>query len=451
MSQLLPRFASIRAFGWLALLLLLATPAYAEVKFQEVTSAKGVTAWLVEDYSVPLITIRFAFDGGTSQDPVGKEGLANLMTYLFDEGAGDLDSDAFQIRLDDAGAEQSFAADADTIYGGMRMLADQRDEAFGLLKLAIQSPRFDQNPIDRMRAQVVSGIVAAAQSPETAAQQQWSEALYGTHPYARRSEGTLETVKSLTADDLRAMHKALFARSNLHVGVVGAIDAETLKTVLDNLFGDLPADPVLVAVPDVTPNLGQDLHIDYDLPQTSISLAFPGIKRDAPDFFAAYLMNTILGGDGFSSRLFDEVREKRGLTYGISSSLSNAQHSDLLLIGTQTRADRTSETLGVMRDVIARMAADGPTDAELASAKQYVIGSYAISELGSSTAIASTLVGLQLKDLGIDYLSRRADLINAVTVTEVKAAAAKLLSAKPAMLILGPPAADAAAPATPPS
>lgn len=444
MSQILPRalFAPVRTLGWLALLplLLLATPAAAEVKFQEVTSAKGVTAWLVEDYSVPLITIRFAFDGGTTQDPVGKEGLANLMTYLFDEGAGDLDSDAFQIKLDDAGAEQSFAADADTIYGGMRMLADQRDEALGLLKLAIQSPRFDQNPIDRMRAQVVSGIVAASQSPETAAQQQWSEALYGTHPYARRSQGTLETVKGLTADDLRTMHKALFARSNLHVGVVGAIDADTLKTVLDNLFGDLPADPVLVPVPDITPRLGQDLQVPYDLPQASISLAFPGIKRDAPDFLAAYLMNTILGGEGFSSRLFDEVREKRGLTYGISSSLSSAQHSDLLVIGTQTRADRTSQTLGVVRDVIAGMAKDGPTEAELASAKRYVIGSYAISELGSSVSIASTLVGLQLKGLGIDYLSRRADLINAVTLDQVKAAAAKLLSAKPAMLILGPSA-----------
>ena len=447
MSQLLPRafFAPVRTLGWLATLLpalLLATPAQAEVKFQEVTSAKGVTAWLVEDYSVPLITIRFAFDGGTTQDPVGKEGLANLMTYLFDEGAGDLDSDAFQIKLDDAGAEQSFSADSDTIYGTMRMLADQRDEAFGLLKLAIQSPRFDQNPIDRMRAQVVSGIVAASQTPETAARQQWSEALYGTHPYSRRSEGTLETVKGLTADDLRAMHKALFARSNLHVGVVGAIDAATLKTVLDNLFGDLPADPVLVPVPDITPALGKDLMVPYDLPQSSISLAFPGIKRDAPDFFAAYLMNSILGGQGFSSRLFDEVREKRGLAYGINSALSSAQHSDLLVIGTQTRADRTSETLGVIRDVIAGMAADGPTEAELASAKQYVIGSYAINELSSSTAIASTLVGLQLKDLGIDYLTRRADLINAVTVEQVKAAAAKLLTVKPAMLILGPAAED---------
>ncbi|MGV8951997.1 MAG: M16 family metallopeptidase [Cypionkella sp.] len=418
--------------------LLLTTPAQAEVKFQEVTSDKGVTAWLVEDYSVPLITIRFAFDGGTTQDPVGKEGLANLMTYLFDEGAGDLDSDAFQIKLDDAGAEQSFSADSDTIYGTMRMLADQRDEALGLLKLAIQSPRFDQNPIDRMRAQVVSGIVAASQSPETAAQQQWSEALYGTHPYARRSEGTLETVKSLTADDLRAMHKAIFARSNLHVGVVGAIDAATLKTVLDNLFGDLPADPVLAPVPDIIPALGKDLLVPYDLPQSSISLAFPGIKRDAPDFFAAYLMNSILGGQGFSSRLFDEVREKRGLAYGISSGLSSARHSDLLVIGTQTRADRTNETLGVIREVIAGMAKDGPTEAELASAKQYVIGSYAINELSSSTAIASTLVGLQLKDLGIDYLSRRADLINAVTADQVKAVAAKLLTVKPAMLIMGP-------------
>ncbi|MET3924726.1 pitrilysin family protein [Devosia sp. 2618] len=432
------------------LMLLVVLPAHAEVEFQKVTSPSGVEAWLVEDYSVPIIAIRFAFEGGSAQDPAGKEGLANLITALFDEGAGDLDSEAFQIKLDDAGAEMGFGADRETIYGSMRMLADQREEAFGLLKLAIEQPRFDQNPIDRMRAQLVSGIVASAQNPATTAQRLWNEALFGTHPYARSTDGTVETLNSITADDLRAFHTAVFARENLHVGIVGAIDAETAAAVLDQLFGALPEKPTLTPVPDTAPLLGQDLHVEYALPQTNIYMAYPGVSRSEPDFFAAYLMNEILGGGSVLSRLTDEVREKRGLTYNISTSLINQRHSNSLMLGTATRADRAEETLGVIEDVIAKMAAEGPTEAELASVKKYVIGSYALNELSSSSAIASTLVGLQLRGLGIDYLSERTDLINAVTVDDVKAVAAKLLETKPTIMLLGPKVEPAAAPATTP-
>ncbi|MDB5585449.1 MAG: peptidase protein [Devosia sp.] len=443
------RFVSALAVALLTLFAVV--PAQAEVVFQDVTSPKGIHAWLVEDYSVPLVTIRFSFAGGTSQDPVGKEGLANLMTSLFDEGAGDLDSDAFQIKLDDAGAEMSFSADLDGVYGSMRMLADQQPEAFGLLKMSVQNPRFDQNPINRMRSQIVSGILASAQRPETAANQQWAKTLYGDHPYARTSEGTIPGLTAVTADDLRTFHKAMFARANLHIGVVGAIDAETLKARLDQVFGDLPAEPALTPVADMVPKLGQDLAITYNLPQTTIYMAYPGVRRDDPDFFAAYVMNYILGGGDFSSRLFAEVREKRGLTYGISSSLQNADHADSLVIGTSTRADRAGETLKVIEDVIARLAKDGPTEAELASAKKYIIGSYAINSMSSSVAIANTLVGLQDVDLPIDYVARRPALINAVTLEQVKAAAVKLLTVKPTILLLGPAATPADVPAPTPA
>jgi len=420
-----------------------ALPAQAEVVFQDITSPQGINAWLVEDYAVPIVTIRFAFEGGTTQDPSGKEGLTNLLTTLFDEGAGDLDSDTFQIALDDAGAEMGFAADTDAVYGSMRMLAEQRDEAIALLKLAIEKPRFDQNPIDRMRAQLVTGIVASAQNPATAAQQQWSKALYGDHPYARRSEGTQASLASLTADDLRQLHQNLFARQNLHVGIVGAIDAQAAAAMLDTLFGALPAEPVLTETADITPQLGQNLRVNYDLPQTSIYMAYPALERDDPDYLTAYLMTQILGGDTFGSRLTDEVREKRGLTYGISASLNNMAHSQALVIATATRADRAAETLDVIQQVVAEMAADGPTQDELAAAKKYLIGSYAINELSSSSAIANTLVGLQLRDLGIDYIARRADLINAVTVENIKAVAQELLTAQPTILQMGPPPAPA--------
>lgn len=427
-----------------SLLLLLPgmAPARADMNIQQVKSASGVSAWLVEDYSVPIVSIRFAFDGGTTQDPKGKEGLTNLMTGLFDEGAGKLDSDTFQSRLDDAGAEMSFSAGQEAVYGSMRMLAEQKDAAFDLLRLAINEPRFDQEPLDRVRAQVVSGIAASARDPETAAQIKWSTALYGDHPYARRSAGTEQTLATITADDLRTLHRATFARQNLKIAVVGAIDAETLKTQLDKLFGSLPAKPSLTAVPDVQPKLGQEVRVDYPLPQTSIELTYPGIERDKPEFFAAVLMNHILGGGDFSSRLFDEVREKRGLTYGISSSLVNFKHASALAIATSTRADKAAETLSVMRDVVSKMAKDGPTETELANAKKYLIGAYAINNLDSSSAVASTLLELQVQGLSPDYIQRRASLIDAVTLEDTKAMARKLLSAAPAELIIGPAAAE---------
>jgi zinc protease len=428
------------ALCWLSAL---AGQAAASVSIQDVTSKKGIHAWLVEDYSVPIVTIRFAFAGGTTQDPDGKEGLANLMTGLFDEGAGDLDSDAFQEKLDDAGAEMDFDASRDRIYGSMRMLASEKDAAFGLLKLAVEQPRFDQKPVDRIRAQIVSKIHASENDPNTQAAIAMAKALYGGHPYSKRTEGTPETLATVTPDDLKAFHHRLFARDDLTVAVVGAIDAETLKKVLDEVFGGLPEKAELTPVPDVRPKLDQRMQITYDLPQTSLQLIYPGVKRKAPDFFAAYLMNQILGGGTFSSRLFEEVREKRGLAYGATSNLIDREHSTGLVIQTATRSDKAAETLGIVRDVVKKMAGEGPTAEELAEAKKYVIGAFAISNLDSSTAIARTLVDLQIDDLGIDYIQTREAKINAVTLDEVKAEASKLLSAQPAILIVGPKLTDA--------
>jgi len=424
------------ALGFLVLLVTI--PVQAAVKIQEVRSAGGVTAWLVEDYSVPIISVRFAFEGGETQDPVGKEGLANLMTGLFDEGAGDLDSETFQTRLDDAGAEMSFSASRDNIYGNMRMLADQKDEALGLLKLSITAPRFDQAPIDRIRAQIVAGIQSKAKDPQTEAGRRWQKALYGDHPYSRPDEGTEESLKAITADDLKALHKALFAREKLHVAVVGAIDAETLKRELDMLFGSLPEKPALTPVADIKPRLGQEVRYEYPLPQTMLHLVYPGVPRQDADFFPAFVMNHILGGGSFTSWLFREVREKRGLTYGIDSYVVNYEHADALAMSTSTRAGKGVETLGIIRDVVARMAAEGPTEAEIAAAKKYLIGAYAINNLNSSGDIASTLVELQITGLGADYFERRADYINAVTREQIKAVARKLLTAEPAVLIVGP-------------
>lgn len=410
----------------------------AVVDIQPVTSDKGVTAWLVEDYTVPVVTIRFAFDGGSTQDPAGKEGLANLMTGLFDEGAGDIQSAEFQKKLDEVGAEMSFDAGRDAIYGNMRMLQEKKDEALNLLRLAVEKPRFDEGPVDRIRAQIRSGIRSDMSDPQHQAQWAFAKALYGDHPYGRRREGTIETLDAITPADLKDFHRRMFARSNLHVAVVGAISAEELKSVLDSVFGGLPAEPDLEPVADADLHLDQKVEIDYDLPQSTIQLAYSGVYRHDPDFFAAYVMNHILGGGTFSSRLFEQVREKRGLAYDVGSSLVTHKHAAMLVIGTATRADRTGETLDVIDDTVRRLAAEGPTEKELEDAKRNIIGAYAIHNLDSSGAIARTLVDLQIEDLGIDYMDRREGLINAVTLDEVAREAKRLLTSAPAVLVLGP-------------
>lgn len=418
------------------LLVVLNLPAYA-IEIQEVVSPKGIKAWLVEDSSVPLISMRFSFKGGTSQDPGGKEGLANLMTGLFDEGAGDLDSDSFQERIDNLGAEMSFSASPDSVAGSIRMLAENRDAVNDLLALAVNKPRFDQDAIDRIRQQVVASLEASQRNPSTIASRKFSEVLYGNHPYGRPDEGTVKSLQSISREDLVNFHRKNFARDRLTIGVVGSINAKDLGEMLDKVFGDLPANAELVPVPDAKLALGTTTSLSFDMPQTSISFVYPAVPRKDPEFFASYLMNHILGG-GFTSRLYAEVREKRGLAYSVSSSMALRDHVSALTISTATRPEKAQESLKIIREQVAAMANDGPTEAELAAAKSYLKGSYAVNNLDSSVSIADTLVGLQEAGLDRDYIDRRAELIDAVTLDQVKAIAKKLLEAEPAILIFGP-------------
>lgn len=420
----------------LLVLIGLALPAQA-IEIQEIVSPKGVKAWLVEDSSVPLVSMRFSFKGGTAQDLPGKEGLANLMTGLFDEGAGDLNSDAFQERMDNLGGEMSFTASQDAVSGGVRMLAENRPAVTDLVALAVNRPRFDQDAVDRIRQQVVAGIEATQKNPSTIASRRFAEVLYGNHPYARPDEGTVKSLGQLTRDDLVGFHRKNFARDNLLVGIVGAINAKDAGEMLDKVFGDLPANAELLPIPAAKLGLGTTTSLTFDLPQTSLSFVYPAVPRNDPEFFAAFLMNHILGG-GFTSRLYAEVREKRGLAYSVSSSLVLPDHVSALMISTATRPAKAQDSLKIIREQVAAMANDGPTADELVAAKNFLIGSYAVNNLNSSSAIAETLVGLQDAGLPRDYISKRAALIDAVTLDQVKAIARKLLSAEPAILIYGP-------------
>ncbi|MDX5592965.1 pitrilysin family protein [Pseudovibrio sp. SPO723] len=414
-----------------------ATPA-AAIEIQEVESPGGIKAWLVEDYTVPIIAMDFAFEGGTSQDPGDKLGLTSLLTTMLDEGAGEMDSQAFQQKLEDLTMELSFSAGRDYFYGSYKTLAANKDETSALVHAALTSPRFDQQPLERMKAKALAGIERSLKRPDSVAGLAFSKALFPDHPYGWPSSGTLETVTTLTADDLADQHKKIFARDGLTVGVVGAISAEDLAPLLDKVFGGLPETGNLTTIEDVEPQTGVVEHIAFDTPQTSIMFALPGLKRSDPDFVNAFIANHIMGGGTFSSWLYEEIREKRGLAYGVGSYLVPRQHTALWMGSTGTAGDKAPLAVDLIKQQLVRLAEEGPTEDELTKAKAFLTGSYAL-RFDSSSAIANQLVGIQTEELGIDYINTRNDLINEVTLDDVKAVSKKLLSGvEPAIVTVGP-------------
>lgn len=412
------------------------TQAYA-VDIKTVVSDKGIKALLVEDYAVPLIAVSFSFKGGSTQDADGREGTASLLTNLLDEGAGDLDSQAFQVALDDNGMKYSFNASQDSFSGSIQALKSESARSFELLTLMLNKPKFDADPIERMKSSRMNRLRAAETNPQAIASKALRDALYPNHPYGRPTGGTLETMPAITKQDLETYRKNVFARDNLVVGVVGAISPDELKVMLDQVFGPLEEKAKLKAVPETEVKTGETIAVDFNTPQTTITMAMPGIKRDSKDFYAAYLMNYVLGGGSFASRLYEEVREKRGLAYGVYSYLGTKDHSGIVGAGTATSASNTDKAIEVILAEIEKMAKDGPTAEELDKAKKYIKGSYAISNLDTSGKIASVLSAIQSADLGIDYIDKRASYLDAVTLEDAKAVAQKLLSSKPTIVTVG--------------
>ncbi len=418
-ARLLGLVATLTLLGALA-----AAPANA-VEIKQVRSPGGIEAWLVQNNTLPIISMAFAFTGGSAQDPAGKPGVANFVSGMLDEGAGDLDSQAFQSRLDEYSVRMSFDAGTDSFSGRLKTLTENRDEAFRLLGMALTSPHFDADAVERIRSQIASNIRGRENDPESVAGDAWMKAAFPNHPYGNPSDGTSESLAAITVDDLKAFHDNTFARGNLKIGVVGDIDPDSLGRLLDQAFGKLPAEPKLTPVPNVQPVLGAKVDIDMAIPQTIIRFGGDGLLRNDPDFIPAYVANQILGAGDFSSRLYSEVREKRGLAYSVGTYLAPYDHAGIFVGGTATRADRADESLKLIESEITRFATDGPTEVEVAKAKSYLIGNYPL-RFDNSGEIAGQLLAIQLDDLGIDYINKRNDMIRAVTVDDVKRAAARV-------------------------
>ncbi|MFN4283001.1 MAG: M16 family metallopeptidase [Alphaproteobacteria bacterium] len=416
-----------------------AAPAGA-VAIERVVSAKGVEAWLVRDTTVPVVAAQFAFHGGSALDPEGKEGLANLVAGLLDEGAGDLDSQTFQRRLEDLSISLGFDSSIDSFGGSLRTLKRNEAAAFDLLRLALNQPRFDAAAVDKIKDQTRAWLSGAAENPRRIAGRLLARAAFGDHPYGRPSEGTRASIDRIAREDLQAFAKQRFARDRLVVAVVGDITAAELRPRLDAVFGDLPASAGPVQVPVVTPALaGQVYVVEKKIPQSVVTFGQAGLSRQDPDYYIAHVMNHAFGGGGFASRLMQEIRDKRGLAYGVNTGLAPYDFSALYTGGVATQNERVGESIDIIRKEWARLRDDGLTERELADAKTFLTGSF-LTNIDSTGRMASLLVGVQLENLGIDYLDKRNGFIEAVTVADVKRVAARLLDpAKLTFVVVGEP------------
>ncbi len=408
-----------------ALVALAALPALAEVDVQEVTSPGGIDAWLVEDHSIPFVALELRFVPGAALDRPGKRGAVNLMAGLLEEGTGDLDAQDFAAARDALAASFDYDASDDAVSVSARFLTENRDAAVDLLRRSLVEPAFSEDALARVKEQVVSIIANDSTDPGAIARREWDARAFPDHPYGTPVEGTAESVTALSRDDVVQAHRDTLVRDDLYVSAVGDITPEALGRMLDELLGALPQASEAEAPGDAGWHIepGVDV-VRFDTPQSVILFGHEGIPRDDPDFFTAYLLNEIFGGGGFNSRLMDEVRVKRGLTYGIGAYLAPREYARALMGQAASANPTAGELVAVVRDEWQRIA-EGVTETELEEAKTYLTGAYPLRFDGNSN-IAQILVGMQMDDLPISYIATRNDEIRSITLDDVARVARRL-------------------------
>jgi zinc protease len=420
--------AALTSLSLLPLFSVLSSPAHA-MEIQSVKSPGGIEAWLVEEHGNPVMALRFSFEGGNTQDPENKDGLANFLTAMLDEGAGELTSGDYQERMEEIAMRMSYDDTRDGFYGNFETLTVHREKAVELLRLAINAPRFDADAVERIRKQLMANLVYAARDPEKVASKEWNALAYGSHPYGRPAQGTEATLKSITSEDLQGFRKRTFAKSNLKIVAVGDINATELGKLIDTVFGSLPDKADLKPIADAKLIAGTQKQIEMDVPQSVATFGTTAMARKHPDFMTGFVLNQLVGGGGFASRLMEEVREKRGLAYSVYTYMLPMRKSSILTGGVATKVESIDESLQVILSEFKRIAADGPTETELANAKSYLTGSYAL-RFDSNSKIASQLLGLLEEGFGADYIDKRNGLIEAVTMEDCKRVAKTLFDEK---------------------
>lgn len=414
-----------RILSVLLLALAAALPARAAVEVQEVTSPGGIRAWLVEERSIPFTALEIRFRGGSALDAPGKRGAINLMVGLLEEGAGDMDARAFAEAREALAASFSYRAYDDAVAISARFLTENRNEAVALLKTSLTDPAFAPDALERVRGQVLAGIRASRTDPADIAGQTFDRLAWGDHPYGSSSDGTEESVQALTREDMFEAWRRVFGRDRVYVAAVGDISAEELGALLDELLGELPAEAA--PMPERAEYLltGGVTVVPFDTPQAVALFGHRGIRRDDPDYIPAYILNEVFGGSGLESRLMGELREKRGLTYGVGTFLMPMEFGELIMGQVRSENSRIAESVEAIREQWAKVAAEGITEQELEDAKTYLTGAYPLRFDGNAP-IARILVGMQMIGLPKDYIKTRNDQVRAVTLEKINEVARRL-------------------------
>lgn len=420
------KLTALSIIAFLSLVLVKYADAF-EIK--QVTSNSGITAWLVEDHKNPLITMQFMVRSGSSIDPKTKTGLAYLVSGLLDEGAGDLDSKSFQAALEKNSIALSFDARMDSFSGTLSTLTETKEEAFLLLALAIKEPRFDPEPTLRVKSQIAASLRASKENPNNIAGKLWWQLAFPSHAYGRPKKGTPETLASITREDMKDYVNKNLIKDNISISVVGDITTGELSAVLDDIFGDLPSSSSRNELRDTrVKNSGETVVVERDIPQSVVIFGHDGIKRDDADWYAATILFEILAG-GFGSRLTEEIREKRGLTYGVAAYPLPLDKAGVIVGSVSTVNGRVAESIRLIRDIWRRFGEEGPTIEEIQNAKDYINGSFSLRFTNSKT-IVGVLNALQRFDLGKNYIEERPNLIAKVTPEDLKRVAKRIFKAE---------------------
>ncbi len=396
-------------------------------RIQQFTTPGGVSVWLVTEPSIPILSVQMAWRGGSATDPEDLRGLTAAVTYGMNEGAGDLDSLAFQTAMEELNMSFSCSNSGEWTGCSATMLSEFAEPSMNLVGLAFAVPRFDEGPFERFRREQEVSLRTRETNPNFLAGRAMAAKLYPDHPFAR--EITVDTLAALTPDLAREHMRTLMTKDRLIVTAVGAISPEDLAPLIDlaaaSLADSAEIAPVLpVTLPDIAP---APTVVSLPQPQTLVRFMAPGIDRNHPDFFPAFVLNYTLGGGGFESRLMKSLRVEKGLTYDISTSIS-PNPSFLSWSGAgQTKNESAGEFVEGIRGELREFMETGVTELELDDAKAYLIGSYPLG-FDSNAKIARQMMSVRQEDLGIDYFDRRNALIEAVTLEDVNRVSAHYLA-----------------------
>ncbi len=409
------------------------------IQFESLETKNGIKFWLIEDKALPLVSISFSFKGGSILDPVGKSGVTNLMTSLLDEGTQNFTASEYRLFKRENGIKISFSTSKERIEGTFQVVKPRLQEGFYLLHESINKAKFPINEIKKVKSQVEASIKIDNSNISTIASNKFNKFFFKDKLIGRNTKGSLETLGNISRDDIQSIYRSSFIKNRLVIGISGDIEPNLAKKYVDYVFGDLPSKKFINPISMLEDlNKGMEI-IEMKTPQTTVVFGQKGLGRKDKEYFAARVINYVLGGGGFQSRLYKEIREANGLVYSIYSYLLPYEYAGVIVGGFQTRNQNVGKTIEKVKTEWNRIKTEGITKIELQNAKTYYKGSFS-RNFTSTLSIASLLMIVQYYDLGEDYFDKRDLIIDNLKLNELNNLAKNLFDSETLFfMIVGEP------------